>query len=258
MSTFGLFRRVRLQCRGGFTLVELLVVIAIIAVLIGLLLPAVQKVREAAMRTQCANNLKQMGLAVHNYAAVYDGALPAAYSAPIQGGVGHPQSFYFTILPFIEQQNMWNVGMNVSTDYYGGTTYGGELIPGNTTVLIWNSGFVKTYVCPSDTTDSLTQGIGYLYGYVGSSYGFNYLLFGANNWASSYTIGNIPDGTSNTLFRPSALPAFRRTTGTDMVLVIQISALMPPCGGGRRHMALSLPPCSATTRRVCRRSASGP
>jgi prepilin-type N-terminal cleavage/methylation domain-containing protein/prepilin-type processing-associated H-X9-DG protein len=86
--------------RPGFTLIELLVVIAIIAILIGLLVPAVQKVREAASRTQCTNNLKQLGLAMQNYHDVYK-RFPAE-------GLSSPVSWYILILPYVEQGPLYN------------------------------------------------------------------------------------------------------------------------------------------------------
>src|SRR5437588_4023060 len=96
--------------RHGFTLIELLVVIAIIAVLIGLLLPAVQKVREAAARAKSTNNIKQIALAVHNFNDAYQGKLPALTDV----GTGAPQgaglnSIFFNILPYIEQDNIYRV-----------------------------------------------------------------------------------------------------------------------------------------------------
>jgi prepilin-type N-terminal cleavage/methylation domain-containing protein len=90
----------------GFTLVELLVVIAIIAVLIGMLLPAIQKVREAAAITESANNLKQIGLAIHNFAGDYEGNLPMWYGPPIGGSNTIQQSLFYYILPYIEQGNI--------------------------------------------------------------------------------------------------------------------------------------------------------
>jgi prepilin-type N-terminal cleavage/methylation domain-containing protein/prepilin-type processing-associated H-X9-DG protein len=138
----------------GFTLIELLVVIAIIGVLIALLLPAVQSAREAARRAQCVNNLKQIGLAMHNYNSSY-GSLP-----PGESGYGWGTWIIF-ILPYTEEGplfNAWNQGSSVSDPNGNILTYGS---PANTTVSRTR---IKTYSCPSDIDDAL-YGIMPMYNY---------------------------------------------------------------------------------------------
>jgi prepilin-type N-terminal cleavage/methylation domain-containing protein len=109
----------RLRKAAGFTLVELLVVVAIVAVLIGLLLPAIQKIREAAHRVQCRNNLKQIGLAALNHESVY-GRLPGGgwtgrWLGEPDRGTGRPQpgGWIYQLLRFIEQDNLaaWGAGL---------------------------------------------------------------------------------------------------------------------------------------------------
>lgn len=110
--------------RAGFTLIELLVVIAIIAILIALLLPAVQKVREAAARMQCANNLKQMGIAIHSYHDALGYIPPARLEEAIQDNGASYKAIFWSglILPYLEQSNLFNSisGFNAATDWTTG------------------------------------------------------------------------------------------------------------------------------------------
>jgi prepilin-type N-terminal cleavage/methylation domain-containing protein len=185
--------------RRGFTLVELLVVIAIIAVLIGLLLPAVQKVREAAARIQCANNLKQLGLAAHNY---HDsqGHLPPVmgYYPPAGSAFG---TCFFHLLPYLEEAPLYeNARGLVPFPAPDGPTL--AYYPGNNNVY---SRRVNVFLCPSDPSvgpDGVVTINGVSFG--ASSYAANAMVLSEKSippgpQGKARIPADIPDGLSNTI-----------------------------------------------------------
>jgi prepilin-type N-terminal cleavage/methylation domain-containing protein/prepilin-type processing-associated H-X9-DG protein len=203
--------------RRGFTLIELLVVIAIIAVLIALLLPAVQAAREAARRSQCTNNMKQIGLALHNYHDV-NGAFPPG--ALIRYLFGNPSSTSYNngdcsvhvrLLPFMEQTALYNAA-NMNFGFFN-VTDGGQVKNSTTSIAV-----VSTFVCPSGPTPgwNITGASGYTARAPGNSYfaSLGSTLEFASNQAqgppngpfpyygtNGHSIGvrDILDGTSNTI-----------------------------------------------------------
>jgi len=232
------------RCRGraaGFTLIELLVVIAIIAILIGLLLPAIQKVREAAARTQCSNNLKQLGLAVHNYAGNNQNFFPNMFeNTPAfvpQGGTLAITvvniNALTTLLPYLEQEPLYKAATSGIAGSTGAAyqptapattgsinAYDCSTTPGTAGNYV-RQAMVKTFQCPSDY--SLNKA-GYSRwqnnSWAGCSYACNWQLFGTPGSGTTTSVARlnaIKDGTSNTVCFAEKMSACQRTqyTGTS-------------------------------------------
>ena len=185
----------------GFTLIELLVVIAIIAILIGLLLPAVQKVREAANRTSCSNNLHQISLATVQCSDIHTQLLPPSvglYPYPTRStAYNEDGGLFFHIMPYMEQTGLYNASL-------GGDGRNGGLLTYNEWTMTSQTTVVKSYICPSDATYNPSQNFTASYGVNGMIFRYSYANLGWGAPLSRFP-ASISDGSSQTVFFPEKL-----------------------------------------------------
>lgn len=183
----------------GFTLIELLVVIAIIGVLIALLLPAVQAAREAARRAQCVNNLKQIGIALHNYHDSHS-TFPLSRTIRIAGGVvsiSRAYSPHSQLLPYMEQKPIYDA-INFNLTWNPDTTLGGY--DGNATARATS---VATFLCPSDGQSEVPAGYG----------GNNYRANEGSMFLFGFGSDSDPTGVNNACPPPNGLFFCNKTKG---------------------------------------------
>jgi prepilin-type N-terminal cleavage/methylation domain-containing protein len=234
-----LFPRVFRRWRG-FTLIELLVVIAIIAILVGLLLPAVQKVREAAARAECQNNLHQISIATQSCADAHNSNIPpgiGTYPVNLYGtspcGTGKSTAFggfFYHLLPFIEQGNLYNN----TICYSGGVpTAGYHIEQGGNPSYAWINTPIKSFICRADPTGSNgTTG----WAAVGS-YVFNGILMQADWNGYSKFPASVTDGTSNTIFATEVYAGANYSNSDQSLWWWDYNSFMTPpnangdCGG---------------------------
>lgn len=219
------------QSRRAFTLIELLVVIAIIAILIALLLPAVQQAREAARRSQCKNNLKQLGLALHNYHDTSNTLPPGWIGAPIAPGNTNANApcwgWGSMILPGLDQAPLYNVLQTFSNGTFSGFNAIMTSFPNNSNTALSTN--LVVFRCPSDTgSQDVVYGINPTDTFGRSNYpgvfGNSFAVYPLGNGAffqnSRMTFSNFSDGLSNSVLigeRRSPGPLNGLITGGDTI-----------------------------------------
>ena len=239
----------------GFTLIELLVVIAIIAILIGLLLPAVQKVREAAARISCSNNIKQMSLATINCADNHDGKLPPGdglYPSDNPTPNNAYGSVFFHILPYEEQGNAYNATLQQGDPHGSNGPPPGQPGAIPTYSPFWNNITMrsKIYVCPSDPTANPSGT-----GFGPSSYAYNAQVFPISWSPRNRYPASLTDGTSTTVmfteqravcagywpdWGPSiADPSWPQPTGPAVMFIMQPPGNNCPFSGANNYVPVS-------------------
>ena len=237
-------RSFRQLSKPAFTLVELLVVIAIIGILVGLLLPAVQAAREAARRMSCSNNLKQIGLAIHNYESSH-GRIPIGWNGfndPIQGTTFR-WSYLAGLLPYMEQNNTYQ-NINLSLTLY--PPGGGQPPRAEHQAII--ATIVPTFLCPSDRSEPITDGSGVI-GPAPTNYVANFGS-GLNNPADASDDGQM-DLRADGPFSSQAWRRFAEVTD-GLSNTVAVSESLLGMGGAdiptgqpadaRFYMALVVPP----------------
>ena len=205
-------RAICVRACGGFTLIELLVVIAIIAVLIALLLPAVQAAREAARRMQCTNNLKQIGLSLHNYHGTHNRFPAGSTQVTSASGYAYRQPFLSSLLPFIEQTSLYN-SFNYNLSF--------QETANDTT----RATRVSSFLCPSDSPQTFINnngGVSDVKGNYGVLWGQN--VYGNQGLQSAFDLNygasfaELLDGTNQTLLLAELIQT-PHPTGQDVTVI---------------------------------------